>query len=337
MAWCLVRYRAASSAQAAADALTADGGGTLAGVSLSADTRGFSVGSDVITLHPDALISEGHDLAAAVTGHIETHIAADLDDLDGFSGQLGAAAGVYASAWTLAFDHDFTAEATLDYDHTAGTISLLAATWTQEGTTFVDDLDLTNGTGLVADMSTLSSVFNTFSGVDHYQLSIDLDDPILFGAGYDIDQMIVIDAMLGGLGDENTEIHGVGIWNAGGGTHHGAALGLGTASGVASVRAYRQQSSLATSGTEASGAADCVRIVRKNGSWTCYYGTSSGGEFPSTWTRSIEFSANVAANQTAPWGSGDKLLLWAQTGNTDGDFAPIWKRIRGHVLNVELP
>lgn len=93
--WLLLRFSADSQAQAQSAAATADGGGTLLGVALSAPTRAVSIGDQVITLHPAAQATEGHALArAAASRHVETHLASSLSDLDSVTGWLGAAVAI---------------------------------------------------------------------------------------------------------------------------------------------------------------------------------------------------------------------------------------------------
>lgn len=245
-----------------------------------------------------------------------------------------------AGKWVLGFSHDLSAEATLDYDHTAATISLLGATWAQAGgTTYADDLDLTNGTGLVPNMSAGNGTFDT-TAQTHWQITLALADTILFGVDYDPNKLHAVQVMLSGLGDAATELAGLFLGNDLGASDVTGAAGLGYSGAAAGLVKYRQQGGTVTASTAvATGAADCVMIIRKGGAWAAYYGTSSAGAWPTSWTQAGgSWSANTAASSGAAFVTATDLMgLWAATGNTSNNYAPVFRKMRGYIVDSEEP
>lgn len=251
------------------------------------------------------------------------------------TGQAGAAA---ADLWTTDLDLDLSALATVDLDHTAGSVTIDGDSWTQVyGSTALDDLDLVNGTGLVADMSAANSVFNTDTPTV-WTLTRAFSDII---ADFDPDMVVEVCVRLSALGDAASEMHGV-VVRSTSGTSYAAAVMLGHNGTAKAARAYRQNGATATQSSDTTGgavtAADCVRLVGKRYNWTAYFGASVGGDWPADadWTRVGGLGFNISASAADAW-TAPLLGFVAQTGNTSNNFAPAWPELRvRHIAGSEV-
>ena len=228
---------------------------------------------------------------------------------------------------------DFAAESTADLDHTAASFVAAGLTWTQTGgTTYADDLDLVSGTGLVLNMSATSSTLDLNAGVGWFA-GVPLST--WFG-DYDQSDVIVVDAILSGIGDATAEYHGVGIGTTAA-THHAGFGCLGySAAGTLGRLGVRQQGATAAAQVSAQAGHDTIRLIKKGYSFSVRSGASDGaGGYPTSWTRGpgAEFSDSQAPTTSTL--SFTHLYLVAQTGNTSNNFSPAFRCLR--VGRLRLP
>jgi hypothetical protein len=236
-----------------------------------------------------------------------------------------------SDGWTTALDLDLSALSTLDLDHTAGSVSIGGAAWTQvHGATALGDIDIVNGNGLVADMSAANTVFNP-------------DTPTIWSLyralsaiipSFSEDMVIEVTAKLSDLGDAASELHGIVVRSTSGTSYAvGAMIGHnGTAKCVRTTRQQGATASLADT-TAAVATHDSIRLLGRRFGRTVYSGVSVGGELPTTWLKVGEAASNIAASADAadfPVGVG----FVAQTGNTSNNFAPAWGRLRVRYSSV---
>lgn len=234
-------------------------------------------------------------------------------------------AAVPGSHLRTALDIDFTALATADYDHTAASLALGGYTFTQGGgTTYADDVDTTSGTGLVVNMGAASSTFD-LAAQTMWSARIALSSII---PDFAIDSMVCVEAILDAQGDANTELHGIAVGTPAT-TFKGAGLGLGTSGGAAGCVRYRQQSTTVTTRTDA-GVGSAVRIVYAGFSWWLSHGVADGLSFPTSWTRCPELviGYNQQPSASVALDTSMEAWIWAATGNTSNNFAPVFKRLR---------
>jgi hypothetical protein len=225
----------------------------------------------------------------------------------------------------LGYDQDFTQLATLDLDHTAASVAIGGITWQQtNGTANLDDLDITNGTGVVANMGAANSAFDIDSNT-HWHLRTAVTNLV---PEYVRDDLLWIEMIVGDLGDADTEICGIYFGNDSiDASARGHAFSTGWGGGVAVVRRLRQQGA-AVAGRNNAVVATAIAMRTSSGQAVSYHGTASGTDFPSTWTRLPRGSTNDTVPAADSFNGSDEIHMWAATGNTDNNYAPSIKRLR---------
>lgn len=243
------------------------------------------------------------------------------DGLHTLWGSSGSGAG-----WLEGYSVDFTGLETADLDHTAATVSVDGKTWTLTNTTtYLDDMDVTNGTGLVWDMSASSSSLGDIYGGTQPYMHIDIADLV---SGYGDFDAAFIELMVDRtLPDANDEACGLAVNH---GTYSGFSVfgvGIGQLTGVAGIVRWNERtSSPHDTAAEANTTSDCLAIRFWMGDVSLYHGVSVGGEFPSSYT--LATLGQCCIGTGALTGANNQVILWACTGNTSNNFAPAFKKLR---------
>lgn len=244
------------------------------------------------------------------------------------------------SGGALVWDHVaivFADAATLDLDHTTATFAAAGYTWNQGKSstgTIINDLDLVNGTGLVADMGVTSSTIDyraTGTGAGWWA-GLPL---VNLWADFSAFDSLVVRAMLGGIGDADQESHGIGLGNgkdAASQRHVGVHVGT---YGVDRGANRASSGSILSDANATDGSFDCVQIVATGPVMRVYAGIVSAGEYPVSWTEVGTPSGGQVCPDMPGNSSNDRqwisatmeIVLQAATGNASDNFAPAWKRV----------
>lgn len=215
----------------------------------------------------------------------------------------------------------------------AGTMVLDSVTWTRRNTSaaYLDSLNIASGK-LVWDLNATSS-------------STDLETaatgPMLRTLINNLSTLIATASPLlpfrwacavTDVGDENTEVIGLGILGGASGTGRGCTLETGFIGGAAKTQWSNYSSAKSTCPSPVSGSKTALMLECHGARFTAYYGTATaGGEPPplgddGSWTCGLGFAMNQyqasAGQDYILSGSNGQLTLHASNGNTNNNFAP---------------
>ena len=241
-----------------------------------------------------------------------------------------AAYGMSSAGWTVAYDVDFTALDTTDYDHTAATVSIDSKTWTQTyGATALADLDLTNGTGLVPLMAATSTTFNVNTPTS-WDLTILAST--LFGSAWHEDLLWKMELITGDVGTGNAQMCGP-VAKSSAGIMGAHAVGIGSEANQR-LKAITQDNT-SVNAYASIRAHDSAAMIIRGSSSVLYSGNASGTTFPTwgQWGRQGFQMAGTVAKFTDP-------LIGVMAYNTSGaaDYAPSFKRLRlSYFSGPEVP
>lgn len=217
----------------------------------------------------------------------------------------------------------------------AGTMSLGGVTWTRRnnGGSYLDSLSIASGK-LVWNLNGTSSLTNPQSAATGPLLrtlfnnisseltsSVEPRVPIRFAAA-------VTD-----LGDENTEVIGIGCMGGSGGTANGFVLETGFIGGSAKTQWHSYSTSKLTNGSPVSGFKTALMLQMQGARAIPYYGTATAGGEPPNLVDRAEWTVVTPMTMTPyhPANNGDfvsnslvngQAVLIAANGNTNNNFAP---------------
>lgn len=216
----------------------------------------------------------------------------------------------------------------------AGTMALGTVTWNRRnnGATYLDSLNIASGK-LVWDLSATSSLTNVQSAATGPLLRVLLNTissllvssveprvPVRFGAA-------VTD-----LGDENTEVIGIGFMGTSSSTGNGFVIETGFIGGAAKTQYHSYSTSKSTTPSPIAGFSTALMLQIQGAHCIPYYGSAVSSEPPSL-TSDADWTAGIPMTTTAYQGAvgADFLLasaangqaaLLAANGNTNNNFAP---------------
>lgn len=216
----------------------------------------------------------------------------------------------------------------------AGTMALGSVTWTRRNTSaaYLDSLNIASGK-LVWDLSSTSSTTDLETAATGPLLRT-LINNISTVAAAQVSPYTPLRwaCAVTDLGDENTELIGLGILGAASSTGRAISLETGFVAGAAKTQWSTYSPSKITCSTAALAATATALMVEMHGAhFIPYYGTAVNAEPPpinddSAWTALPACSLTTyAANQNADYlysSTLGQLFLHAANGNTDNDFAP---------------
>lgn len=214
----------------------------------------------------------------------------------------------------------------------AGTMALGSVTWNRRNTAtaYLDSLNIASGK-LVWDLSATSSLTNPQTAATGPLLRVlynTISSQLAVTAPHHV---IRFAAAVTDVGDENTEVIGIGSMGGSGGTANGFVLETGFIGGSLQTQWHSYSTSKLTA-TPISGAKTALMLQLHGARCIPYYGTAVSAEPPSLtsdadWTAGTPMTmtpyhalnnADFVSNSTA---NGQAVLI-AANGNTNNNFAP---------------
>lgn len=232
--------------------------------------------------------------------------------------------------WECPYDHSFGAQASVDYDHTAASVTLTDGyTWTQVGgNPFLDDLDVVNGAGLQPDCSNQNSAvdFSVAAGAaTAWYLTLPLSDIM---PDYAAGDLLFLEFILDDQGDQNDELLFVGFNSVDIETANcrTVLLGNGYAGAAQMMQRFRAQGAAQVAGNLNN--TDGGYFIRFSGmgGYEVGYGVPTGLDFPTSYTSYRFNSFNETSGSS--WDADTMLTITAQTNNVNDNYKPTLGRMR---------
>lgn len=235
----------------------------------------------------------------------------------------GPAGNAYGhTPWKMVYDIDFTALGSEDLG-LASVVNIDGVQWGLVNSGSLDSIELVDGTGLMMDLNATASTFGVRAGTGPYiwvALSTFCD--------YKSDAPVWVEATIDARGDGNTELHGVAIssdsatWVCGG-------MSAGTVGGLSAVSEFYERNTTLTSFATQVADPDAVALYKSGQVFRGYY-AQGVTQMPAAWTTTGSGSWMMQTSGAEPgyMGDDDRLILWAQSGNTSDNFAPVFRRLR---------